>query len=335
MRVLFFQSKDRTISINQLFTIIRQHLPPVLDRRVVYFSYSGADFLARIYDVLSAAFKSRGSVNHVTGDFNYATFFMPRKRTILTIHDLYRLYVYRNNFVKSFFLQWLWLRIPIAKSTIVTAISQCTKEEILRYAHCNPNKIKVIYNCISPTFKPVPKPFNKKKPVLLQIGTRTNKNVEGLIKAISGINCRLEIVGRPSVEAIRLLAEHHIDFNCSTGLSQSELVQKYIDCDVLVFVSFFEGFGMPIVEANTVERVVVTGNTSAMPEIAGDAACLVNALDIESIRSGISRVIEDDLYREQLIEAGRVNRKRFDPTHIASQYYALYQDLHSKNSIER
>jgi len=231
-------------------------------------------------------------------------------------------------------LKWLWLKIPIAKSTFVTAISQCTKDEILKYTNCNPNKLRVIYNCISPSFKPVPKKFNKEKPVLLQIGTRKNKNVEGLIKAIAGMNCRLEIVGRPSKEVIQLMEEHHIDFNCNGRLSEKELVQKYIDCDVLVFVSFFEGFGMPIIEANAVERVVVTGNASAMPEIAGDAACLVEVLNIESIRAGIIRVIEDDLYREKLIEAGRVNRKRFDPTYIANQYYELYKEVYSKNNLK-
>jgi glycosyltransferase involved in cell wall biosynthesis len=301
-----------------------------LDQAAIYFTYKGADFFARVYDIFSVAFKSRNTVNHVTGDFNYATFFMPRKYTILTIHDLYRLYVYKNKSIKSYFLKWFWLKIPIAKSTIVTAISECTKAEILSYSDCKPDKIRVIYNCISPSFKPAPKKFNKERPVLLQIGTRKNKNLEGLIRAIAGINCRLEIVGSPSAEAMQLLEEHHIDFNCSGRLSEAELIQKYIGCDVLVFVSFFEGFGMPIIEANVVERVVVTGNTSAMPEIAGDAACLVDAFDIDSMRAGIRRVIEDESYREKLIEAGRENRKRFDPNHIANQYYELYREVYSK-----
>jgi glycosyltransferase involved in cell wall biosynthesis len=110
-------------------------------------------------------------------------------------------------------------------------------------------------------------------------------------------------------------------------LSEQEVIQKYIACDILVFVSFFEGFGLPIIEANAVERVVVTSNISSMPEIAGDAACLVDPYDIPSIRNGIIKVIENDSFREKLIENGRKNKARFTAEHIASQYYHLYKQL--------
>ena len=331
MKILFYQSKDDTLSINLLFEIIRQNLPRSLEFSTLYFRYNGSSLWDRVFDVVSVAFKSRDCINHVIGDFNYATFFMPKGKTILTIHDLYRLYVYNANPFKTFIFKWFWLRIPILKSAVVTAVSQCTRDEILKYENCAPEKIRVIYNCISPDFKPVPKIFNKEKPVLLQMGTRANKNIERLVQAIAGIHCKLDIVGKPNQETIELLHHCKIDYNWGSNLSKKEIIQKYADCDMLVFVSTYEGFGMPIIEANAVERAVVTSNVSAMPEIAGNAACLVDPLDIASIREGIIRVIGDDAYRQSLIEAGRKNKARFEAKNIAGQYHDLYKEVYSKN----
>jgi glycosyltransferase involved in cell wall biosynthesis len=82
---------------------------------------------------------------------------------------------------------------------------------------------------------------------------------------------------------------------------------------------------MPIIEAQWVERPVVTSNCSSMPEVAGAAACLVDPFDVGSIRAGILRVINDEPYRERLIELGRENRERFSLAQVAHQYGALYE----------
>jgi glycosyltransferase involved in cell wall biosynthesis len=84
---------------------------------------------------------------------------------------------------------------------------------------------------------------------------------------------------------------------------------------------------MPIIEAQWVERPVVTSNCSSMPEVAGDSACLVNPYDVKSIRCGLRRVIEDVAYRESLIERGRKNRERFSLNAVARQYLSLYEQL--------
>jgi glycosyltransferase involved in cell wall biosynthesis len=89
---------------------------------------------------------------------------------------------------------------------------------------------------------------------------------------------------------------------------------------------------MPIIEANTVGRVVITGNTSSMPEIAGNAAHIVDSYRVEEIRSGIMRLIQDDTYREQLIQNGYENCKRFDKEKIATQHYELYREVMALNS---
>jgi glycosyltransferase involved in cell wall biosynthesis len=127
-----------------------------------------------------------------------------------------------------------------------------------------------------------------------------------------------------------LLKKCGIDFEFKSAISEVEVVQHYVECDILIFASLYEGFGIPIIEANMVERVVVASDV--LREAANDSACFVDPLNIASIRAGILKVIEDDGYRESLIEAGRRNRKRFDAQHISDQYMQLYQEIYLRNS---
>jgi glycosyltransferase involved in cell wall biosynthesis len=130
------------------------------------------------------------------------------------------------------------------------------------------------------------------------------------------------------------LEQHRIEYSFVYNISDEEMVRKYEECDVLVFPSLYEGFGMPIVEANAVGRPVLTSNLSSMPEVAGNAACLVDPLDIRSIRHGLLKIIRDDSYRNQLIANGFENRKRFEANEIARQYAALYLETAGAGSSQ-
>jgi glycosyltransferase involved in cell wall biosynthesis len=124
------------------------------------------------------------------------------------------------------------------------------------------------------------------------------------------------------------LKQNNIDFeNITKSIPDEEVVELYKQCDIVSFVSTFEGFGMPIIEANAIGRVVVTSNTSSMPEVAANAAEFVNPLDINSIRIGFFNVINDDAKREQLIQNGFHNIKRFDSQKIANEYFDLYRKI--------
>jgi glycosyltransferase involved in cell wall biosynthesis len=327
MNVFFFHRKPAktNFSIETLFKHIITHLPPDVNSTISMSKYVNSGIYSKLYNMIEIIFKKQGDINHVTGDIHYITLFLNKKKTILTIHDLNLLYT--SNKIKRFIHKWFWIRMPVKCSQAVTVISNATKQELLKYTNCDPDKIKVIYNCISPAFTPHPKTFNKAKPTILHIGCKPNKNLTGLIKAVKDLACRLEIIGSPTAEQIALLQKYQVEYSTQTGLSEQEVIQKYIASDILVFVSFFEGFGLPIIEANAIERVVVTSNISSMPEIAGDAACLVDPYDIQSIRNGIIKVIANDSYRENLIQNGRRNKARFTAEHIASQYYDLYRQL--------
>ncbi len=165
------------------------------------------------------------------------------------------------------------------------------------------------------------------KPKILQIGTGDNKNLVRLTEALKDIPCHLTIVGQLSEEQQKYLQQAGVEYTNKYNLSQEEIIDVYKACDIVSFVSLFEGFGMPIIEANTIERVVLTSNLSSMPEVAGDAALFVDPYNVADIRRGLQELINNEELRTRLIDNGRRNRERFNPDVIAEQYYQIYRRL--------
>ncbi len=108
-----------------------------------------------------------------------------------------------------------------------------------------------------------------------------------------------------------------ISYSYRTNLSESEILAAYHQADIVSLVSTYEGFGLPIIEAQAIGRAVIAGNVASMPEVAGEGACLVDPHDVTAIRSGILRIINEPGYRNAIVEQGFQNVKRFDPQLIA------------------
>ena len=96
---------------------------------------------------------------------------------------------------------------------------------------------------------------------------------------------------------------------------------------MVVFTSTYEGFGLPILEAQATGRPVVTSDLCSMPEVAGKSACLVDPYDENSIRSCIMQIIEDTAYREWLVDEGLRNVEKYQPKEIARRYFTLYREI--------
>lgn len=315
-------------SIERLFADVRNQLPTDVQTTVCVSKYPSTGLFKRIYNIVQAWFH-QGDVNHVTGDVNFLTYLLKKKKTILTILDcvmMERLHGFKR---WLFWLFWLWL--PAKRCAVITVISESTRQQVLRYIDIDPSKIKIIYCHVSNEFIPVIREFNRYCPRILQVGTTPNKNIERVSEALAGLPCKLVIVGTLSSAQFQALAHHKIDFENLKNLSRDSLVAQYVACDLLMFASTYEGFGLPIVEANAIGRPVVTSNVWSMPEVAGNAACLVDPLDVTSIRAGVRRIIDDAAYRDSLLANGFENVKRFQLNTIAAQYMDLYRQVYKQS----
>lgn len=311
-------------SVEGYFQRVRDHLqhhhPNLLQLQVLPRFSRGLK--NRLLNLLFTS-RFRGDLCHVTGDVHYVACVLRRRQTVLTVLDceiLHRLKGWRRSLVKLF-----WFTLPVRFAARITVISHETKRQLLQQVRYPAERIHVIPVSVSPLFAPAAhRPFGQ-RPRVLQVGTKANKNVPRLLLALQGLDVHLDLVGPVSDELRQQIEQSQVPWTSWGRLTDQELVQRYQEADIIAFVSTHEGFGMPIVEAQCVERVCVTSNCSSMPEVAGDGACLVDPFDVQSIRAGFVRVITDVAYREQLIANGRVNRTRFELSTIAEQFLEVYR----------
>jgi glycosyltransferase involved in cell wall biosynthesis len=272
-------------------------------------------------------FRSMGGIHHVTGDIHYIALILGRGKTVLTIHDCVFLTRYSKHDFKYWFIKFFWYQLPIWSSKVVTVISDKTKRELIRLTGVNEKKIRVIPNFYDPRFQYSPKPFNSKLPRILQIGTKSNKNINKLVQALKFIPCELHAVGVLEQDTLQLLKENRINYVAYDNISFDDLYRLYVECDMVTFISTYEGFGLPILEACAVGRPLVTSCISPMNEIAEDAAVRVNPYNIFDIRRGILKIIEDDSFRNQLIEKGQELIKKYHIDQVQKMYDELYKSL--------
>lgn len=332
IKVVFFQRRPLPIhkSIEAIFDDVRSRMPSCVHCVTKVFSVYSQGLLPRLR-IMYEAFRSQGDINHITGDIHFAAIWLRRSKTMLTVHDCGML---ASSGLKYRLLKYFWFTLPLKRTALLTAVSEATRQEILKHVAYPPEKIHVIPVAISPGFRFVPKPFHRAKPVILQVGVTQNKNIPRLMEALRGIPCQLVIIGVLPQEIREQLNASGISYTNRFNLTQAELVEQYVQCDLLAFVSTYEGFGMPIVEANATGRPVITSNLLSMPEVAGGSACLIDPYDTQQIRDGLLKIIHDDGYRSILVEKGLENARRFDAQFIATRYLHLYKQLVSTSCAE-
>ena len=327
MRITYFFRKPTPsfFSIEQLFENIIAS-SKIAVPKLVYLPVKEANVKGLLYNSLYARSK-QGDINHITGEVYYIALALNSKRTILTIHDLESLYSASK--IKNFLLQLFWLKLPVNKAKYITVISEHSRQQLLSLMNVAADKVIVIPNCVSfseTDYKPKPN-IDKSEPILLQVGTKPNKNLERLIEAIKELSCKLIILGKLSQMQLELLRDQSINYKNYVQLPYDEVKELYYKADIVTFMSTFEGFGLPILEANALGRPVITSNVTAMPEVAGDGALLVDPFNPAAIREAIEKLIADDKFRNNLVKAGYKNVQRFKPEKIAAQYEAVYRKV--------
>lgn len=270
-------------------------------------------------------------------------------KTVVTIHDIgYMKFPEAHPLGQRIYLHLsTWLSASFA--THISVISHATKRNLIEYYKVPENHISVAYPGFMPPLA-IPIVFQLEalsrlglvaKNYAVYIGTlQPRKNLARLIKAWTTIVAafpdnppKLVIVGKPgwgvenyAVLAQKLGLESHVIF---TGFVSEELKSALLrNAGCLAYPSLHEGFGFPIVEAQSVGTPVLCSNTSSMPEVAGDSAVLVNPEDTSAIANGLVRIFRDPSLSRHLSEIGLQNSTRFTWSSCAATLLELLNCAH-------
>ncbi|WP_052738648.1 glycosyltransferase [Pontibacter korlensis] len=311
-------------SIEELFLNVHKHIERQfsLATSLLEVPKNGISPLSVIKNIIFVS-KQKGII-HVTGDIHYVAV-IPFKKIVLTVHDVKSILSgsFLNVLIKKIF--WFWLPSLFVKK--ITVISNFSKNEILKVIPWASNKVEVIYNPVSQELTNVPKEFNNLEPTVLHIGTKSNKNLKNTILGLKGIPCKLVIVGNLDQETLGLLNNCNMYYENYCNVTFNVIRELYEACDIVSFISLYEGFGMPIIEAQKVGRVVITSKRGAIPEIAMDSVYYVDPEDVASINAGFRALINDGSLRENLLKKGNLNVAKFDIHSTAAKYNRLYNSL--------
>lgn len=328
MKVTLFQRRpnEAQFSLESYFSrVVVKFAELGLSHEVTLAPAISRGIVARIKILICAAFLP-GDLVHVTGDITFSVLAMRHQRTIVTFLDCEILA--RTSGWRRLIIRKLWFDLPTRRAAAITVISNATKVDLIENVpQIDAQKIHVIPVSVSESFRADPRPMRDSAVRILQVGTKSNKNIFRVVSALKGVPCTLIIVGPVSAPLSEHLRECDVDYEQYSGLTEEQLVELYRDCDLVTFVSTHEGFGMPILEAQGMGRPVLTSDCSSMPEVAGRGAHFVDPFSVSSIRDGILKVANDSKYRAEIVQLGYENVSKYDTGTIAKQYQRLYEEV--------
>ncbi|WP_420629788.1 glycosyltransferase family 4 protein [Candidatus Leptofilum sp.] len=267
--------------------------------------------------------------------------------SVATIHDLgYHHFPEAHPWRQLAYLRWS-TRHNGRRARRVIADSQATKQDLIQLDGIPAHKIDVIYPGVDPALQPVTdeavltavhQKHNITPPYLLYLSTlQPRKNLVRLIQAYGASNLphQLVLAGKPGWLSQPIL---EVIGNQSSVIRERIVVTGFVDevdkaalltgATAVLYPSLYEGFGFPVLEAQACGTAVLTATTSSLPEVAGDAALLVNPLDTMAITQGMQRLVQDKAYRQTLVQRGFENVKRFRWEETAVQLLHTLEENH-------
>ena len=263
---------------------------------------------------------------------------------VVTVHDLgYRYYPGAHRPLDRWYLEWTTRR-HVRLAARLLADSQATRDDLCRHYAADPARVRVVYPGRDETLRRVSDPaalaavrqrYGIQDDYLLYLGTlQPRKNLTRLVEAFAAVADRVQLVlaGQRGWLCDDLAAQAQ-----RLGLAGRVILAGYVPPEdkaallsgalALVFPSLYEGFGMPVVEAMACGVPVLTSAVSSLPEVAGDAALLVDPLSTSAIAAGMSRLVADAGLRQALAERGTLQAQRFSWAEAARQVWEVFDSL--------
>jgi glycosyltransferase involved in cell wall biosynthesis len=250
---------------------------------------------------------------------------------IAVIHDLaFEHYPEDVRFAARNYYHYFFPRFA-AKAKHICTVSEFSKQDIISKYNIEENKISVIYNGASEIFRPISSEIKesvKRKYTLgenyfVYVGAlQPRKNISRLLQAydqfcvMKGPSCKLLIVGRKAwktkeIEDVYASMQFRDSVIFTGWIADEELAGILGSALALTYIPYLEGFGIPILEAMQCGTPVITGNITAMPEVAGDAGILINPFDTDEIAKAMNRLNTDEKLRTELSARALVQAKKF------------------------
>jgi glycosyltransferase involved in cell wall biosynthesis len=278
----------------------------------------------------------------------YSGIFSDQFRTVIVVHDLSHCYF--PEAAEPSALVFLREQLPevVRRAACILTDSENSKQDIVRFLAVPPEKVRAIYLGVGEQFRRITDRevldrtrvrYRLPQRFLLFVGTvQPRKNLAGTMRALAELNARtgrqyrLVVAGGSGWKSDDLPA-------LARSLGIAELVQFtgfvadgdlpaiYNLADLFVLPSYYEGFGLPVVEAMACGVPVVTSATSSLMEVAGDAAVLVDPSSVEEIASGMERLLTDDALRERCVERGLARAATFTWERCARETLEVFREL--------
>ncbi|MBT3301823.1 MAG: glycosyltransferase family 4 protein [Bacteroidetes bacterium] len=254
-----------------------------------------------------------------------------KTKTLAIIHDLAFEHYPKDvpwiarKYYRYFFPKFAW------KADRIASVSEFSKNDICEWYSTDPNLIDVVYNGSSDHFNPISEDhkieirnrYTDGKEYFIYIGAlHQRKNIVNLLKAFdrfrtkSDQDIKLLIVGTKAwrlaeMDQVFESMKYKSDVIFTGRLSDNDLAQTLASALALVYISYFEGFGIPLLEAMNCDVPIITSDRSSLPEVAGNAALIVDPFDLDDISEAMHKISTNSELRNSLIEKSKIQRQKF------------------------
>lgn len=311
-------------------------------------SYAGFNYSNKILS-FTFNFFNRPKIDKMIGGVD--VFFMPNInfcassgdcQKVITVHDLSFLrYPYFYTLKSRLWHKNLIFKKIIQQAEAIIAVSHSTKNDLIDLLNVNESKIKVIAEGVDEKFQPIDNQVeldrikkNYKLPdkFLLFLGTlEPRKNIESIISAFNQLKTDYYLVigggaGWKS-KTIKDLAAKNNKIKIIGYVSEEDKRGLYNLADIFVYPSYYEGFGLPLLEAMASGLPVIAGSNSSQVEVVSDAGLLVDPYNVNEIKKAIEFILSDETLRNKLTTAGLARAKKYNWNQTAKETLELFESL--------